>query len=695
MVSFTSKDGTKKAKKPSFISVWRRYLLDCLRKDSSMYPKLRDYNFYTNGNATMSGKDNICFYYTIDGYPTEVPIDFRNNIRRLVKPGARVSFISTFEPTVIDWESPKMKSRLRTWKNIAEDSEEVTAYNYNAEMVGMDSRNRREASLVYLSDATRRRNRNLFKYRTLMVICGVRGSNFDKTVEDIMRYCNTTGFSVNRIDSNLLDFLQAFSPFSMELNSDILKEVGNNTIPDEQIARFCTYDQGKIGTRGLIFGTDIYSGFSVYKVIKKSYTDAENILITGETGSGKSFYGKALFLQLLAYKFINGTINDIEGFEYIPMAGFISNYDNVVILNMAEGQGCYYDPFEIVLTGISDVDKDMFVTCSTFAKGYLSVLVGDDLANKNVWGSSIISSAISKAYSDIGVDPDDMSTWSRTKGYDLYYVYSKFIDLYNDCISLRESSVDDIPLYDRPKLNDGYLDAMDKIVARLAEYFEPFENGGFRCNVFKHKVSLTDIVNAKLVICSFGMAGRSPDTIDPIQMNLSQLSAANISYIRSIYSKAMGMFNFKVWEEFQRWGSFPGSEKVIKTAITGGRKLGDINFILTNNPKDLLDDDRFAIFDNITSFAIGAIAKRETRHRLCDELSIPLLKDDLDKIVTGKGKKSASDVIEGESMGTSMYNHAFLVHLDKVDTTIAKMILPVHIANSKIFATGVDLEGNV
>lgn len=660
-----------------------------------MYPKLRDYNFYSNGNATMSGKDNICFYYTIDGYPNEVPVDFRNNIRREVKPGVRISFVSTFEPTVIDWNSPKMKSKLRTWKNIAEDSEEVNAYNYNAEMIGMDSRNRREASLVYLSDATRRRKRNLFKYRTLMIICGVRGSNFDKTVEDVMRYCTNTGIQANRIDSNLFDFLQAFSPFSMELNADILKEVGNNTIPDEQIARFSTYDQGKIGTKGLIFGTDIYSGFSVYKVIKRQYTDAENILITGETGSGKSFFGKVLFLQLLAYKFINGTINDIEGFEYIPMAGFISNHDNVVILNMAEGQGCYYDPFEIILTGIKDIDKDMFTTCSSFTKGYLSVLIGDELANKNVWGSSIIGSAIAKAYTDIGVDSNDMSTWSNTEGYDLFYVYSKFIDLYNECMYLREKSKSDISsidLYDRPKLNDEYLDAMDKIVAKLSEYFEPFENGGFRCNVFQHKVSLSDIVNAKLVICSFGMAGRSPDTIDPIQMNLSQLSAANISYIRSIFSKAMGMFNFKVWEEFQRWGSFPGSEKVIKTAITGGRKLGDINFILTNNPKDLLDDDKFAIFDNITSFAIGAIGKKETRHRLCDELSIPLLTDDLDKIVTGKGRRDVGD----ESNETiSMYDKAFLVHLDKVDTTISKMMLPNHIAKSKIFATGVDLDGNV
>ena len=78
------------------------------------------------------------------------------------------------------------------------------------------------------------------------------------------------------------------------------------------------------------------------------------------------------------------------------------------------------------------------------------------------------------------------------------------------------------------------------------------------------------------------------------------------------------------------------SVNTIKTAITGGRKLGDINFIVTNNIKELLDDDKFAIFDNITSFAVGAIASSNTRKRVCDELSVPMLLPDLDSLVTKK-----------------------------------------------------------
>lgn len=673
--------------------LWKQRFLNRVKGDQSTYSKLRPYNMYATGNATMSGKDNIVFYYTIDGYPANIPIGFRDNIRAEARDGVRISFISTFEPTRIDWNSPQMRSKLRTWRNIEEDKEgEVSEYNYHENRSYLDSLSRRKQSIVYLVDAERRK-RNLFKYRTMMIIQGVRGENFDKTIVEVKDYCKRTGIIITRIDSKLFDFLKAFSPFTMELGTGILKEVGSNTIPDEQIARFSTYDQGKIGRGGIMFGTDIYSGFSVYKQIKKKDTDAENILITAETGGGKSFFLKALLLQLIAMPEYNGTINDIEGFEYIPMAGFIANQDKVVILNMAEGEGCYYDPFEIITTGVESLDKDLFSFSKQFTNSYFRVLIGEKLLSKNEWADKIINNAISRAYTSIGVKEEDPKTWSNTNGYDLFYVYDQFKYLYTECIDLRRKYNEnpaEMELFERYKLNDEYIDTLDKVVANLSEYFEPFEHGGIRSNVFKRKVSLSEIVNAKLLVNSFGMAGKSADTIDPTQMALTQLSAANISYIRSIFSKAQGRFNFKVWEEFQRWGSFPNSAATIKTAITGGRKLGDINFIVTNNVKELLDDDKFAIFDNITSFAIGAIGSSNTRKRICEELSVPTLLPDLDSLVTKKGD---TESFEKENETSSMYDKAFLIQLDKSVSTISKMMLPKHIAESDIFRTGVDLAG--
>ena len=671
--------------------LWKRHLLNYLKRNQSKYPVTRDYNFYATDTCTLSGKDKVNFYYTIDGYPTKVPVDFKTSIRREALEGVRVSFISLFEPTVIEWNSPQMRSKIRTWKNIEEDKEEVTAYNYIENISSMDSMERRKASLIYLSDASVRRQRNLFRYRTLMVVSGERGDRFDKSIGRIESICSSMGFKVTRVSSNLFSFLSLFSPFSLSSNNDVIKEIGSNTIPDEQIARFSTYTQGKIGKEGIMFGTDIFSGFPVYKMFRRRSTDAENVLISAETGGGKSFFLKFILLQLLAKSEYVGTINDIEGFEYTPMAGFLANKDDVVLLNMAEGSGCYYDPFEIVLTGDSDLDDDLFNISKSFTSSYFSVLIGSHLLSTNDWVQKIINNAIAKAYSDLGVNEFDSSTWSRTSGKDLYFVYRKFRELYEEYFTLKKEVEQGktLDLNDIYKVNEEYRDALDKVVSRLSEYFEPLSRGGIRNNVFQNRVSLSKIASAKLVINSFGMAGKSADVVDKTQMSLSQLSAANISHIRSIFSKSRGKYNFKVWEEFQRWGAFPDSVNTIKTAITGGRKLGDINFVVTNNIKELLDDDKFAIFDNTTSFAIGAIKYAETRKRVCQALSVEVLQPELDSLVT---KKGSTESFESEDEITSMYDKAFLVHLDDSISTIAKVILPKYVTDSDIFKTGTKIK---
>lgn len=671
--------------------LWKRVFLNSAYKDDSNYPHRRDYNLYSNGSDLFSGKENVTYFYTIDGFPKELQIDFKEAIRQEAREGVRISFISTFENHRIDWGSAQMRSKLKTWKNIDSEATDVDEFNYRENIKLLDNNTWRKQSLLYLSDAEIRRKRKLFKYRTMMIISGVRGDNFNTTVTEVQNFCSSAGINITRVERDLSDFLRVFSPFSLELDTNVLKQVGNTTIPDELISRFSSYDQGKVGKKGLYWGTDIYSGFPVFKVVKKSSVDAENILITGETGGGKSFFLKGLLIQFIGQPKFNGTIMDIEGFEYLPLAGYVANNDSVVVINMAEGKGKYFDPVEINITGDKDLDADMFSFSKSFTLAILKTLLGKSLV-ENDWSSVIINDAVSKTYADRGITMNP-STWGNSKGLTLFDVYHNMKSLYKEVINndgtrknlggLYGSSNEYIQSY---KLNKGYRDALDLVIAKLSSYFEPLSKGGTRSDVFQERVSLKDIRDAKLVVCSFGMAGKSADMVDPVQMSLSQLSAANISHIRSIFSQAKGMYNFKVWEEFQRWGAFPDSEKTITTALTGGRKLGDVNLIVTNKVQELLDNDRFGIFGNTTSFAIGAIDDAKTREELCDRLSIPLLKPDLDRIVTEKG---STESFASDDEVTSIYDKAFLIRLDKSVTTLTKMMMPDNIAKSSIFRTGV------
>lgn len=674
--------------------LWKRVFLNSVNKNDSNYPKLRDYNLYSDGSNLFSGKDNVTYFYTIDGYPKELQINFKESIRQEARDGVRISFISTFENTRVEWGSAQMRSKLKTWKTIDEDSTDVDEFNYRENIKLLDNNTWRKQSLLYLSDAEIRRKRKLFKYRTMMIISGKRGDAFNTTIREVLNTCSSAGIKITRVEGDLPDFLRSFSPFSLELNMNVLKQVGNTTIPDELLARFSSYDQGKVGKRGMYWGTDIFSGFPVFKEVKKNVVDAENLLITAETGGGKSFFVKGLLIQFLGNPKFNGTIMDIEGFEYLFLAGFIANYDSVVVLNMAEGTGSYFDPVEINVTGDEELDKDMFAFSKSFTLAVLKTLLGKNLI-ENDWSSVIVNDAVSKTYASRGVTMEP-ETWGNSKGLTLFDVYENMKSLYKEVLNVDGTRKDLGGLYSNMykedeefvqayKKNKGYRNALDLVIAKLSAYFEPLEKGGTRSDVFKSRVSLADIRDAKLVVCSFGMAGKSADMVDPVQMSLSQLSAANISHIRSLFSQAKGKYNFKLWEEFQRWGAFPDSEKTITTALTGGRKLGDVNIIVTNWVRKLLDDDKFGIFGNTTSFAIGAIDDSETREMLCKRLSIPLLQQDLDRIVTGKGNNES---FASDEEVTSIYDKAFLVRLDKSVTTITKMIMPEHIAKSSIFRTG-------
>ncbi len=381
---------------------------------------------------------------------------------------------------------------------------------------------------------------------------------------------------------------------------------------------------------------------------------------------------KFLLFQLLASNY-NGTIMDIEGFEYIPLANFVSHKSKVTILNMAEGSGNYFDPVEIFdPVGIEEIDKDAKKMSINFTTAIYKTLLGRAY-EQDVWLETVVSDMVSKLYSDAGVT-DDMSTWALSKGKTLHDGYQKLLEIQDK--QLRK--------------DEGYLSAVEKAIATMGRYFE---KDGIYASMFKKRVAVSELIDADLVVCSFGMAGKSQHSIDSTQLALMQLGAAQLSHQRSIFSKAKGKFNFKVWEEFQRWGNFPDSDKTLGVAVTGGRKLGDVNIILTNDVGKILKDDKFSILPNVTSFLIGAIADKDVRDELCDRLSIPLMKSDLSDIAAAK--RDDSDAVEGDyRKDESSLTNSFLCGLDRSKYGIVKALVPEYLRRSKVFKTGVDLEGN-
>lgn len=694
--------GRHKKRTVHFWTLWDEIFSTQLNKNKSNEAIIRHAPYYMDLKGFYSDDENVTYMYTIDGYPSELEISYRTTLRKECREGVRMSFVSTFEKHRIDWTSPQMKSKLRTWKILEKDTGEVDEYNLHENMALLDSQEWRKESLTYLSDAEIRRKRKMFKFRSVMFVSGKRGEAFDETITEVVAVCKALNIKLTRVMLNIQDYLNVFSPFSLQSDPKLLENVGSNVLTDELLARFNTYSQGTVGKEGLYWGTDIYSSFPCLKPVKQTTESAENWLITAETGGGKSFFVKGLLLQLLASKYYNGTIMDIEGFEYLPIAYYLSDENKVVVLNMAEGVGAYFDPVEIIQTGDPELDRDMHGLSTSFTLSIFKTLLGTtDVQDE--WVDIVINDAVSLTYTKAGVFDDDMASWKNSKGLTLFSVYDTLKTLLTDGDAGRAvSSKFSQSLYEEHmgigmrmsendvnrliSTNEGYQKAVEMCLAKVSRYFE---NAGTRSSVFKKRVDVQDIISAKLVVCSFGMAGKSEKNVDPIQMALSQLCTANISYLRSVFSKHEGKYNFKLWEEFQRWGGFPDSEKTITTALTGGRKLGDINIIVTNKVKEMLDNDRFGVFSNITSIAIGCIWDAEVREDLCQRLSIQPMLPELHRLVAEN--KNLSAYSDGDTITANPYNKAFLIGLDKTVYALARMSLPTDLATSSMFRTGISI----
>lgn len=615
--------------------------------------------------------DNIVYYYVIQAFPSSLSLDFKNIIRRFCKKGVRVNFFTYMKRHKIDWSSAKMRNKLRVLEQVAKESKEkeVNEYNLNKNIGDISRQDWIEESLRYLTVADLQRGRELANIVMFMTISGKKGNGFDESVKSIEEYCRHIGLKLHRILYEVTDAVKAVSPFQLGveyLDNDFIVQ---HVMSDEIISRFNTYTHGVIGKRGISFGFDIFSGFPVVKVVKPKEDIAENWLCVAETGGGKSVQIKDKILQLLMLGF-NGTIMDIEGFEYIPILKFLERKSKVALINMGEGSGKYFDPVEIFKqTGDEDIDKNAKKMSVNFTLSVLKTLVGRAYYD-DVLIDTVLNDALSLTYKKAGVT-EDKSTWSNSVGLTLH-------DVYRSLYELKEL-----------KYREGlkYEEAVDKVIALVSKYFE---KDGTRSHLFKDRVSVEDIMDADLVVCSFGMAGQSQHSVDETQMALMQLSAAHISHQRSIFSKMKGKFNFKVWEEFQRWGNFPDSDKTIGVAVTGGRKLGDVNIIITNDVAKILKDDKFGILANTTSYIIGGIEDANVRHELCERLSIQNMKDILDEITKASGVKSDND---GVSL-VSPYKYSFLVGLDRSTYAVAKVDLPKDVMDSPLFKTGVELKND-
>ncbi len=633
--------------------------------------------------SSISSETQLSKYFLIKGYPDYMDNKLMDIIRlNCIQPGVRINFYLYGESYKINWNSQEMRNRMSIWKNYTSEITTNDIFSYRDKRNENLAKERILWSTKYLNESELDNKRSLLKVVILVEISSKRDEtsilNLIHSINNFKALCTKIELKHKELKVNMIDWLSYLGVFSLRAIKEVLAKTYKKVLTDDILANFNGYKQGRIGYEGVPLGIDILSMVPVLKKLKADPEAPENWLISATTGGGKSYFVKTLITYLLSEFVV--TVMDYEGDEYYNLANYIKagNPKDVLVISMGKGTTVYFDPMEISdLTGDPDIDNELKQSAMSYTMALFRIIINGVDNGLTQWEERIISIAIKRVYEEAQVT-EDKNTWVNSRGLRLKMVYAKIKEM-----ALSKEFVDE-------DMDNIKHKAAMKIYDAASMYFE---EGEAKAGTFKQPMSVNELYRAKFIVFSFGMRGLDSSQIDPVELALKQLSVANVSMQVSNYCKYIKKtFNVKVWEEYQRWGQVKGSAEIISNAMTGGRKRGDINFLITNDLGEVLDEENplyKRLRQNISSYAIGKINDQNIIKKFCETFIVPELEEPLKLISKTSIEETNTKAGKVASHGAgNRYKHAFCLLLDNGKKCITKVMSPPDIRNSSIFKIG-------
>lgn len=636
------------------------------------------------GYSNIATESTLTKYFLIVNFPDYLTQKLYYVLRlATLEKGVKMDFTVYNIPHRIKWDSAEMRSRMRIWNEYTQevDSTSKNVFTYRNNRDKNLASARLKWSTKYLNEADLDQKRTTMQSTFLVTIrCGREDeslANMSITLKNFKNYCERVGIQYKELRVNLMDWVQQLNIFSLREIKELKNRVPKKLLTDDLLAHFNSYKQGRVGKQGIPLGLDIFSYSIVLHKFKEDPSAAENWLISAATGGGKSFFVKNMLMYLMADDFII-TVLDYEGDEYTSFAYYLasSNPEDVKIISIGNKGSSYFDPLPIGdLTGDKDIDIDLKNSATQATMAMFRIIVHGTKGQFTRDEEKVLSTAIRRVYDSVGAVDEDMNTWKRSADLTIQDVYLELKDIVEEREFVDYSSGS--PLHT----------AATTIVNSASIYFEIGES---KYGTFAKPLKVSELYDAKFILFSFGAKGAVASTLDPTILALKQLSVANISIQISNHAKYVKhKFNVKVWEEFQRWGEIEGSKEIIVNAITGGRKRGDVNLIITNDLGQLLSNEQTmsSLQSNIQNYAIGRIPEAQTRELFCDKFSKQDLRNSLDNIGT-----ASIGMAEGVGFQQNKWRFAFCVIKENGERAIVKAIVPQSVIKSGIFNTKVEKE---
>lgn len=354
----------------------------------------------------------------------------------------------------------------------------------------------------------------------------------------------------------------------------LLKRYKGRVMSIDSLAAFYPFVSGNFSDdNGIYIGHRIDSALSINLSFKKS-ADAQNMLVTGATGEGKSAFIKGLVLGLLiaGYKIyiydLDGEFKelcDACGGLWLDLTGKDAPFVDTTIIQpklMDEVKNLSKLSKEDI-ERIRDVDNNRYMDAANETVALISMICNKKLWEENKSVENAAQDALIKMWADEKILRDDPETWDNGK--------PSFKKLYNK-ISDHASQV-----------NYEFNEGAKLLKNELWSYFE-----GLDSNVFDKSIDSRIFKGYQLVVIRTISAGENPSPKDKRNATLKFNMAAGMVWNQIKRDCLLkNVVSCEVFDEFQRAGNDESTYRAVYRGITTSRKFNSMVILGFNDPSIL------------------------------------------------------------------------------------------------------------
>ncbi|MEK8210565.1 DUF87 domain-containing protein [Paenibacillus sp. FSL L8-0696] len=394
---------------------------------------------------TMEGKDSKTGHFVrvvmIESYPLEIVAGYLDQLDELVtKEGATLRKTIRYIKSDVKWNWAMKNKYKRLEKSVSEMT--ITDPGRQSEIDARDA-------LVSLQESIQQGKSKLVEVSTFLTISAETTYQLDAAESNMRDWIDDLDGRLDNLFSEQLEALIQTSPVSDKESPSgefFNKHHYGRVITDSVAARTYLFTSGSFSDgQGLYFGRRTEDGgFCFINLCDPNDPRAQNLMVLGKTGQGKSYFLKALVVSLLE-EGVHVFVFDLDG-EWRDLCEEVGG----VYIDHTADVGRYFEPLAI-MPSIPEIDEE----CVRYNRSRYQRAIDTGIRTCSMLADGLTKTelfeageAVRRVFQNAGIEKNKQETWDGPYSGERPTIHAFFRDVQEEA----QTNEDAKSLYDKIKI---------------------------------------------------------------------------------------------------------------------------------------------------------------------------------------------------------------------------------------------------